>query len=56
MYFIANFQYLTDQQNSNESERRHGVFSMMIQAASSEEALEKFRQRLPRITGPITGA
>ena len=46
MYFIANFQYLTDQQNDSEAERRHGVFSMMIQAPTSDEALEKFRQRL----------
>lgn len=46
MYFIANFQYVTDQQNATENERRHGVFSMMIQAASSEKALEKFRERL----------
>ena len=46
MYFIANFQYLTDQQNENETERRHGVFSMMIQSSSSQEALEKFRERL----------
>ena len=46
MYFIANFQYLTDQQKEDETERRHGVFSMMIQASSSQEALDKFRERL----------
>ncbi|RJQ87958.1 MAG: hypothetical protein C4519_00210 [Desulfobacteraceae bacterium] len=46
MYFIANFQYLTDQQQENENERRHGNFSMMIQAESAEKALDRFRQRL----------
>lgn len=46
MYFIGNFQYLTNQQHGNEVERRHGLFSMMVQAESSEQALEKFRQRI----------
>ncbi|MDA8138378.1 MAG: hypothetical protein M0036_06935 [Desulfobacteraceae bacterium] len=46
MYFIGNFQYLTNQQQGSEVERRHGFFSMMVQAASSQVALEKFRQRL----------
>lgn len=46
MYFIANFQFLTNQQHENETERRYGVFSMMIQASSSQQALEKFRERL----------
>ena len=46
MYFIGNFQYLTDQQRENEAERRHGVFSMMVQAPTAEEALERFRRRL----------
>lgn len=46
MYYIANFQYLTDQQNDNETDRRHGAFSMMVQADSADQALAKFRQRL----------
>lgn len=46
MYFIGNFQYLTDQQNENEADRRHGGFSMMIQADSADDALNHFRQRL----------
>lgn len=46
MYFIGNFQYLTDQQESSEKERRHGNFSMMIQADSVDQALDRFRQRL----------
>lgn len=46
MYFIGNFQYLTDQQNDSEHERRHGTFSMMIQAETADQALERFKQRL----------
>lgn len=46
MYFIGNFQYLTDQQAESEKERRHGDFSMMIQADAAEQALDRFRQRL----------
>ena len=46
MYFIGNFQHVSDQQASNESERRHGNFSMMVEADSMNQALDKFRQRL----------
>jgi len=46
MYFIGNFQYLTDQQNASEEDRRHGAFSMLVQADSADQALGKFRQRL----------
>lgn len=46
MYFIANFQHLTDQQAPEENNRRYGAFTMMVEADSSETALEKFRQRL----------
>jgi hypothetical protein len=46
MYFIGNFQYLTALQQENDKERRHGLFSMMVQAESADQALEKFRLRL----------
>ncbi|MBT8342561.1 MAG: hypothetical protein HKP58_15735 [Desulfatitalea sp.] len=46
MYFIGNFQYVSDQQDNNEHQRRHGMFSMMIQVDSSKEALDHFKQRL----------
>jgi hypothetical protein len=46
MYFIGNFQYLTDQQKENDAERRHGLFSMMVQADSADLALDKFHERL----------
>jgi hypothetical protein len=46
MYFIGNFQYLTDQQNPSEVDRRHGTFTMMVQADSADQALAKFRRQL----------
>lgn len=46
MYFIGDFQHLSDQQAENEQDRRHGSFSMMVEADSVDSAIEKFRQRL----------
>lgn len=46
MYFIGNFQHITDQQSNDESERRHGSFSMMVSAQTTDDALENFRKRL----------
>ena len=46
MYFIGNFQHISDQQSEHEQDRRHGSFSMMVQADSIDSALDKFRQRL----------
>lgn len=46
MYFIGNFQHITDQESPNEDQRRHGSFSMMVSADSMNEALENFRLRL----------
>jgi len=46
MYFVANFQYISDQQATDETERRHGSFSMMVESDSMDDALDKFRQRL----------
>ena len=46
MYFIANFQHVSDQQFAREEDRRHGSFSMMVAASTSEQALEKFREKL----------
>ena len=46
MYYIANFQHITNQQHADENDRRHGSFSMMVAADSMNRALEKFRQKL----------
>ena len=46
MYFIGNFQHVSQQLAENENERRHGSFSMMVSADSTNEAMEKFRKKL----------
>ena len=46
MYFIGNFQHVSDQEAANENDRRHGNFSMMVDARDMEKALDKFKQRL----------
>lgn len=46
MYFIGNFQHVTDQQLVEEKNRRHGSFSMMVQAETVDSAFDKFRVRL----------
>lgn len=46
MYFIGNFQHVSDQQSADANKRRHGSFSMMVEADTADSALEKFRERL----------
>ena len=46
MYFIGNFQHVSDQQAPEENDRRHGNFSMMVEADTINQALDKFRERL----------
>lgn len=46
MYFIGNFQHVSDQDAADEKDRRHGNFSMMVDAPNMESALDKFKQRL----------
>jgi hypothetical protein len=51
MYFIGQFEYVSDQQAEEESDRRHGAFSMMIEAETMDLALEAFRTRLESFKG-----
>ncbi len=46
MYFIGNFQHVSHQLAEDENERRHGSFSMMVSADSTNEAMESFRRKL----------
>jgi len=54
MYFIGNFQHISDQQSNNENERRHGSFSMMVIADTMNDALDKFRHKLTEYRGSTT--
>jgi hypothetical protein len=46
MYFMGNFLHVSDQQSTDESDRRHGSFSMMVETDDAEMALERFRDKL----------
>ena len=46
MIYLGNFVYLTNQQETSELDRRHGEFSLIVQAESSEGAIELFRERI----------
>ena len=48
MYFIGNFVYATHQEETLEADRRHGEFSLIIDAEDSYTALLKFRDRIVR--------
>ena len=46
MYFIGNFIHSTNQEEVLETDRRHGEFSLIIDAASPIIALKKFRDKI----------
>jgi len=49
MIFIGKFFYLTNQQEIEEQERRHGEFDLIIEAQDGETAFEKFKLRIAEI-------
>lgn len=49
MIFIGKFFYLTNQQEIEEQERRHGEFDLIIEAQDGETAFEKFKWRIAEI-------
>jgi hypothetical protein len=46
MYFIGNFVHATNQEETLEKERRHGEFSLIVDAENPYLALLKFRDRI----------
>ena len=46
MLYIGKFLHMTNQQSTEESERRHGEFNLIVQAQSSQEAIEHFKARI----------
>ena len=46
MYFIGNFIHATSQEEVMENERRHGEFSLIIDAETPVTALKKFRDKI----------
>ena len=46
MLYIGKFLHMTNQQRTEESDRRHGEFNLIVQAQNSEEAIEYFKARI----------
>jgi len=49
MIFIGKFFYLTNQQEIEEQDRRHGEFDLIIEAQDGETAFLKFKERIAEI-------
>lgn len=46
MLYIGKFLHMTNQQSTEEAERRHGEFNLIVQAQNSQEAIEYFKARI----------
>jgi len=46
MIYIGKFLHATDQQNTAETDRRHGEFNLIIEAEDQEAAIVKFKERI----------
>ncbi|MGE5841015.1 MAG: hypothetical protein ACM335_01975 [Deltaproteobacteria bacterium] len=46
MIYIGNFLHTTNQEQSKEQDRRHGEFSLIVEASDAETALSLFREKL----------
>ena len=46
MIYIGKFLHATNQQEVEESERRHGELNLIIEAESQEAAVDKFKERI----------
>ena len=44
MIYIGKFLHATNQQQEEESKRRHGEFNLIIEAGSQDAAVDKFRK------------
>ena len=46
MIYIGKFLHATNQQNTKETDRRHGEFNLIIEAEDQSSANDKFKQRI----------
>jgi hypothetical protein len=46
MIYIGKFLHATNQQEADESERRHGEFNLIIEADNQDAAVKKFKERI----------
>lgn len=46
MFFIGSFVHATNQEETQETDRRHGEFSLIVDAANPYAAIQKFKNQL----------
>ena len=46
MLYIGKFLHMTNQQEADESERRHGEFNLIVEAENDQAAIERFKERI----------
>ena len=46
MLYIGKFLHMTNQQETEESQRRHGEFNLIVQAENRQAAVESFKRRI----------
>jgi hypothetical protein len=46
MLYIGKFLHMTNQQEVEESERRHGEFNLIVKAENGQAAVERFKERI----------
>lgn len=46
MLYIGKFLHMTNQQMTEESERRHGEFNLIVQAENNQAAARRFKERI----------
>jgi hypothetical protein len=46
MLYIGKFLHMTNQQETQESERRHGEFNLIVEAENDQAAVERFKERI----------
>ena len=46
MLYIGKFLHMTNQQEAEESERRHGEFNLIVEAENEQAAVERFKARI----------
>lgn len=54
MIFIGNFMLLTHQEKIDEADRRHGEFSLIVEAPTNELAIGLFREKLLKLRSTST--
>ena len=46
MLYIGKFLHMTNQQEVEESDRRHGEFNLIVEAENGQAAVERFKERI----------